>query len=183
MILPVDLDNFELFHRGSTDSTYTQLTSDYVSFDNSNGETTMTWIGDQLSFNPITLQAGDTVRVLYEIVDVPDATEQSIEDYIRTLPLLDLRDERDQTFPKKNWNIRLIEEDDTMFDVVIEQRHPFHDPIIFGKVRTEFPYSENIYNMDEYNGSRRNSTNPCDIDSNFIDPCRYCQSSNFKSAF
>jgi hypothetical protein len=66
-----------------------------------------------------------------------------------------------------------------MFDVICSVKHPFVDPIIFGQVRTEFPYSENIYNMDEYNGSKRDSTNPCDLDKSFLDTCSCCRSSKF----
>lgn len=175
-ILPVDLDNFQLFFRGVDDDEYVELTADYVTLAEVDGVTIMTWVGETLSIDPITLAEGDTVRVLYEVVNVPD---QSIEDAIRALPLLDQRDERDQCFPPKNWNTRVIEEDDPLFDVIIPTRHPFQDPVIFGTVRTEFPYSENVYCMEEYNGSTRESTDPCDIDKDFIDACEACQSSKF----
>ena len=33
--------------------------------------------------------------------------------------------------------------------------------------------------MDEYNGSIRNSKAPCDIDKNFMDPCKSCISSSY----
>jgi len=78
-----------------------------------------------------------------------------------------------------NWNVRVIEEDDAFFDSVIPYRHPFSDDVIYGYVRTEFPYSENIYNMEEYNGSTRESTNPCHIDRDFVDDCSACRSSMF----
>ena len=78
-----------------------------------------------------------------------------------------------------NWNVRVIEEDDAFFDSVIPHRHPFYDDVIYGHVRTEFPYSENIYNMEEYNGSIRNSKSPCDIGRTFIDPCFSCVSSSY----
>lgn len=82
-------------------------------------------------------------------------------------------------YPPKNWNTRVIPEDDPMFNVVLPNRHPFFDPLIYGKVRTEFPYSENVYNMDEYNGSLRDSKNPCDIDKSFVDPCHSCMGSSY----
>ena len=104
---------------------------------------------------------------------------RSREDYIRSLPLADQRDPRDQIYPLVNWNVRVIEEDDAFFDSVIPHRHPFYDDVIYGHVRTEFPYSENIYNMEEYNGSIRESTNPCHIDRDFIDNCSACRSSMF----
>jgi hypothetical protein len=88
-------------------------------------------------------------------------------------------DPRDQEYPVKNWNVRVIEEDDIMFDLVIPTRQPYHVPVIFGQIRTEFGFSENIYNMDEYNGSTRDSTDPCDIDKDFFDCCSACLSSKF----
>jgi len=175
--LPLDLDNFELYWRGVDDENWTELTSDYIDFDDTNDS--FTWIGDQLSVEPIILETGDSIRIIYKIVEVPGSTEQAIEDYIRSLPLADLRDERDQCYPPKNWNVRVIEEDDPMFDLVIPIRHPLHDLLIFGMIRTEFPYSENVYNMEEYNGSTRESTNPCHIDKAFIDPCTNCLGSNY----
>jgi hypothetical protein len=175
-ILPPNTTNYSVKIRFVGDSTYTNLTLDYVTFSNSNGETTMTWVGDQLSMNPISLVAGDVVLVLYEYA-VP--VNQSIENYIRTLPLADQRDETEITFPLKNWNVRVIAEDDAMFDAVIPTRHPFHYPVVFGKVRTEFPYSENIYNMEEYNGRTDDSKNPCDLDKSFLDSCSACLGSKF----
>lgn len=177
-ILPVDIVNFELFHRGVDDDEYSTLTLDYVTLSTSGGITTMTWIGNQLSVNAISLSAGDTVRVIYEVIEVP-AGDQAIETFIRTLPLADQRDERDQEFPSKNWNVRVIEEDDPLFDVVIPNRNPFREPVVLGDVRTEIAYSENIYNMEEYNGSKRESTDPCDINKDFLDDCTDCQGSKF----
>lgn len=179
MILPVDTDNFELYYRAYDEEDWTELNSDYVDFDNSSGDTIMTWIGDELSVDPIELSSGDEIRVIYQIAAVPSGAEQTLEEYIRTLPLMDLRDWRDQDYPIKNWNIRLIEEDDALFDSIIETLHPLSESIIFGKVRTEFPYSENIYNMEEYNGSTRDSIDPCDIDKDFIETCTSCRSSSF----
>ena len=169
--LPLDLNNFELYIRLSDSDAWTTLSSDYVVFNEVDGVTTMTWVGESLSVSPITLAVGDTVRLVYKVVDVMSPSEQTIENYIRSLPLADSRDERDQEYPLKNWNVRLIEESDPLFDLVIPTKHPFHDDVVFGRVRTEFPYSENIYNMEEYNGSIRSSTEPCDIDKDFIDPC------------
>ena len=172
----IDSLNFEVHYRPEGTTTYTELTTDYISFSNNDGVTTATWIGEDLSVDPITLEEGDVVRIIYKIAAPAD---QSVEDYIRTLPLADLRDEVDVTYPKKNWNVRLIAEDDEMFDVICTNRHPFTDPVIFGKIRTEFPYSENIYNMEEYNGSIRDSVDPCHIDKNFLDSCSCCMSSKF----
>ena len=173
--LPFDSQNFELWRR-TTD--WTQLNSNYVSFNTIDGLTTMTWIGDELIVNPITLNDGDEIRVLYKYANIPSG-KQSTETYLRSLPLMDLRDEKDQIYPLKNWNTRVISEKDPMFQLIIPSRHPYFDFITYGKIRTEFAYSENIYNMEEYNGSIRNSKVPCDIDRDFIDPCSYCISSNY----
>lgn len=171
---PLDLTNFELSIRLNTDEDYQALTEDYVTFSTEDGTTTMTWLGD-VQPSPITLTEGDIIKVTYayDIVD-----DQSSEDAIKALPLMDERDEREVCYPLKNWNVKLIAEDDPLFDTLVPTRHPFHDDVIFGKVRTEFPYSENIYNMEEYNGSKRDSNKPCDIDLYFIDKCSACLSSN-----
>ena len=169
MVLPID-ENFGFWLR-SFGGEWVDLTDDYESYvDFVDGS--MVWIGDDLS-------DGDSVRILYKVEDVPSG-EQSKEDYIRTmLPLMDDRDERMQQYPPKNWNVRLLEEDDPLFDLIVPVRHPLSDPIVWGRIRTEFPYSENAYNMDEYNGSKRDSMNPCDIDKEFLDGCGSCQSSKF----
>jgi len=178
-ILPVDLDNFELYYRAADETEWTELTSDYVSLSNDDTVTTMSWIGDTLSYAPIELAEDDSIRVVYQIAEVPSGDEQTIEEYVRNLPLMDQRDERDQEYPLKNWNVRVIEEDDSMLDLVIPTRHPYVDPLIYGRIRTLFPYSENIFNMEEYNGSTRDSTNPCDIDKDFLDSCSSCLGSKF----
>lgn len=174
-LLPIDPLNFEVSLRGVGEEDYTPLSLNYVSFSNVDGVTTMVWTGGLLSSGTITLVAGDIVLITYKIAPV---VNQAIESYIRSLPLMDTRDETTFTYPPKNWNVHLIAEDDTLFDLVIPQRHPFAPLVIWGKVRTEFAYSENIYNMEEYNGSLRDSNYPCDIDRNFIDVCSACQSSS-----
>ncbi len=165
-----------VYYRPSDSDTWQELTDDYVDFQYSY----FTWVGETVISDPITLEENDEIRILYFINIPPDVDEENKEDYFRTLPLMDLRDERDQQYPLKDWNTRLIEEDDAMFDVMIPIRHPYADPVMYGWVRTEFPYSENIYNMEEYNGSSRESTNPCDIDKDFLDTCGSCLSSKIK---
>jgi hypothetical protein len=177
MALPIDLENFELWLRPSNNDEWMLLDSDYVDFTTVDGTTTMCWVGYGLSSNSMDLIDGDEIRILYKYRELPDANAQIIENYIRSLPLMDQRESRNQIYPLKNWNVRLIEEKDPMFDLIVPVRHPFHDPVIYGKIRTEFAYSENIYNMDEYNGSIRNSNRPCDIDRFFIDKCSSCISS------
>lgn len=173
VVEPVDVDNFGLWVRYAGDSTYTEMDSTNVSFETGEDYVLrMNWDGDDLV-------EGDIVRLLYEYNEVPDSTAQGREDYIRALPLADTRDEADQEYPLKNWNVRLIAESDPLFDVLIPVRHPYQDPLIFGFIRTEFPYGENIYNMEEYNGSTRPSYDACHIDKDFLDPCGACLSSKY----
>lgn len=155
--------NFELFKNDVA------VSLSLVSFATTSGITTMTW-------ESTPLEDDDVIRIIYKFADIAD---QSTEDYIRDLPLSDQRDYDEDIDPKKNWNVRVIAEDDPMFDVIIPTKHPFSDLVKFGKIRTEFPYSENIYNMEEYSGSTRDSTDPCDIDKDFLDDCSACQSSKF----
>lgn len=177
--LPIDLDNFELYIRYVDSDIWTSISSDYIIFDEVDDLSILRWVGDTLSVSPINLTMDDSIRVVYKVIEISTGTQQTIENYIRMLPLMDSRDERDNEYPIKNWNVRLIEETDPLFDIIIPTKTPFHDDIIFGKIRTEFPYSENIYNMDEYNGSIRNSKDPCDIDKNFVDPCHSGLSSKY----
>lgn len=126
----------------------------------------------------IKLYEEDILILKYKLKEIPE-NRKHIEEYIQNLPLSDQRDINLQKYPLKNWNVHLIEEDDPLFDSIIENRHPFADPIVYGKIRTNFMYSEKTYNMDTYDGSLRDSKNPCHIDKNFIDGCSYCQSSSF----
>lgn len=179
-ILPIDEDNFGIWLKRLGTTVYIEISQDYVEFSEAeDGSTVMTWIGDQLSSSNIKLNEGDYVKIMYQYTEIPGPTEQSLENYIRELPLADQREEEDQEYPLKNWNVRLIEEDDPLFNVLIPVRHPFHNPLIFGYIRTEFGYSENIYNREEYNASTRPSYDPCYIDKNFRDPCGACISSSY----
>lgn len=173
VIEPIDPNNFGVWLRRAGEETYEQVSNDSVEFSTNYGfDMTMTWVGDDL-------YEGDIVRVLYQYRMIPNSTAQTHENYIKNLPLADLRDEGDFVYPPKNWNVRLISEEDPMFSVLIPVRHPFADPLIFGHIRTEFAYSENIYNMDEYNGSIRPSLDVCHIDPDFTDPCGACLSSMY----
>jgi len=173
MVTPIDDDNFDLSVRYVGDDDYTVVDSSNATFVlGDDFVLRMTWSGDVLT-------DGDIIKVLYEYKEVPDASEQQLENYIRALPLADNRDETDQAFPLKNWNVRLIAEEDPLFGVLVPVRHPYHDPLVFGFIRTEFPYGENIYNMEEYNGSTRPSFDACNIGPEFLDPCGACRSSKF----
>lgn len=179
MILPIDSKNFELWFRSKGADSWGILDESYINITENSGVWICKWIGEENQFKPISLDVGDSIRILYQVYPIPNSEEQSLENYIRSLELMDKRDERDQEYPPKNWNTRVLEEDDPLFDIIIPVKHPIKDPIIWGKVRTEFPYSENVYNMEEYNGSTRDSYDPCFIDKNFIDTCKDCQASTF----
>jgi hypothetical protein len=173
-LLPIDEDNFELAIRYHDTEEYVIINNDYASFTTTLGVTTMTWIPDAVVGEAIPIEANDVIRVLYKVKAV---TNQSVENYIRSLPLADKRDETLVSNPMKNWNVRLLSPDDPMFAVIVSNAHPFHHPVVWGKVRTEFAYSENVYNMDEYNGSNRDSNIACDIDGSFVDSCSNCMGS------
>jgi phage tail P2-like protein len=179
-LLPVESDNFHIFYRANGTLNYVEVPLNYVQFvttsstnenceNNSVNTTCVNWVT-----NIITLQAGDVVRILYKVAEPVD---QQLENYIQTLDLADQRDEITVTFPSKNWNVRLIAEDDILFPVIVPVKHPFAYASVYGRKRTEFPYSEQIYNMEEYNGSTRDSTDPCDLDYTFSDVCTACRSS------
>lgn len=239
-ILPVDPLNFEFWFRSRNSIDWEEAGEVDFNFYVEEGVTSFSWVG------AIPLVEGDEVRIVYKYAEIENPNEQNIEDYIKSLPLMDIRDTKSKfkakvksgsniisglplisefkvgqklfcpefsgavriieiinfstvkvssasnstnnnTFvyfkkfenPPKNWNVRAIREDDQMFAVLVPQRNPFFDPLVFGKVRTEFPYSENVYHMEEYNGSIRDSLNPCDIDKSFVDPCYSCVSSSY----
>ena len=153
-VLPVD-GNYELYLRLENEEDYISIAVDNVEFSIVDSVSIMSWIGDQKSVNPISLAKGDELLVKYLIKEIPNGTQQTIENFIVTLPIADQRDARDQNYPLKNWNVRLIEEDDPLFDIIVPvhtQGGAYHDLLVFGMIRTEFPYSENIYNMESYNG-------------------------------
>ena len=141
-LLSID-SNYILSLRPEGDTSYVGLPISYVSFSVFGDTTKMTWVG------PFTLNPNDIIRIIYKIAN---PVSQAIEDFIRSLPLADTRDETTFIYPLKNWNVRLIEEDDPMFSIIIPARHPYRLPVIWGKVRTEFAYSEKVYNQDEYDG-------------------------------
>jgi hypothetical protein len=136
------------------------------------GKSYLKYIGNQLVL-------GSNIKITYQIKNFNNSQQVQLHNYIVFLPLADTRDGRYVTYPKKDWNTYVIEETDPLFDLIINVKNPFYDPVIFGKIRTEFPYSEQAYNMDEYNGSLRDSYNPKDIDKNFVEPCRNTISSRF----
>lgn len=131
-----------------------------------------------------------------------DNYELCKDDYILSLPLADSRSPYDSLYsnsrliPPVNYNIRLLP-DSTCFVTPTNEidefsclseyevcdlcstRNPLEKPIVFGHIRTKFPWSENVYNMDEYDGSTRPSYEPCDIDEDFLDKCSCCWSSQF----
>ena len=161
--LPINNENFEVYLRvGNGD--FIQKPLNHIMINTYNFVSILYWVGPNLN-------SGDTIKIVYQYEPITNPVEQSLEVYLRNLPLADTRNDLNVTYPPKNWNARVIEQDDPFFNEIIPVKNPFHDPVVFGQIRTDFAYSENIYNMDEYNGSLRDSNNPCDIDKNFIDPC------------
>jgi|694.fasta_scaffold37610_3 hypothetical protein len=177
----VDSSKFKIYlTKYNSIETIELLLSDFSVSDDEYGKTIVS-VGEEIN-----LDVGDTIRFSYYYSLPSNSTENDLDEYIKNLPLSDSRNEKELvdgssvlTLPLKNWNVRLISENDPMINLVISTRHPFVKNLVFGKIRTEFPYSENVYNMDQYNGSTRDSNNPCDIDKDFIDPCSYCRSSSF----
>ena len=161
--LAINTENFEVYLRKGSGN-FVQKSLNDISINTIQFVSILTWLGEPL-------KKGDTIKISYQIEPINDPVIQSLEDYLKTLPLADTRNDLENVYPPKNWNAKVIAEDDAFFNELIPTKNPFHDPIVFGQIRTDFAYSENIYNMDEYNGSLRDSNNPCDIDKNFIDPC------------
>lgn len=164
---PVDPANFEAWVRPGAGGPYAAVSLSQLEFSAS---------PQQVVYDGEPLAAGDILKVVYKVESVPD---QTIEDHIRTLPLADRRDEAEVTYPPKNWNVRLIEEDDPFFPLICPTRHPYRQRLVFGTVRTIFPYGEKMYNSEEYNGSFRDSYDPCDIAKDFLDDCTCCRGSQF----
>jgi P2-related tail formation protein len=187
----VTTDHFKIYltKNNSTEPTNVDISKIKV-FENEYGESFVQV--SNVDFNnckvgrPSFLCPGDIIRFSYYFKIPSGEAEISADDYIKNLQLVDEREEKtivdDQsvlTIPLKNWNVRLLSENDPMIGSILTKRHPFIKNIVFGKIRTEFPYSENVYNMDEYNGSMRDSLDPCDIDKDFLDSCSYCRSGKF----
>jgi hypothetical protein len=167
--------NFSLSVKRDGDNFYTNLSTTTVSFSISSGVCTMSWIGNTLPV-PVYLYENDYLKVTYQYDTVVD---QTLEDYIKTLPLLDTRDEvAEAIHPPKNWNIVGIHEDDDYFSDLITVQHPYRNPVVYGQVRTTFQYSEKLYNSESFNGSVRDSTDPCDLDADFVDELKNCLSSS-----
>lgn len=172
---PINENEIEVELRSGGDREFIKLPMGSLILASEVGEpTAIVWNGESLE-NPIELFEGDYVKIKYKHNEAPE----SIQKYIDDLPLADQRDEVECGYPLKNWNVKLIEEDDPLFDIIISERHPFQNPVVFGKVRTSFLYSENVYNMETYNGSLRDSLSPCEMDRDFIDHCSFGQSSKF----
>lgn len=169
--LPVNDTYFNLQIENNT-TAYSTIPLSNVEITSGGGQSFIIWKGNNLV-------AGDRIKITYQIKEFSTETQIQIHNYIMSLPLADVRDDRTFEFPKKDWNTHVIEETDAMFDSIVKVKNPFYDPVKFGKIRTEFPYSEQAYNMDEYNGSLRDSYDPKDIDKNYVEPCRNTISSYF----
>lgn len=148
--LPINSENFAVYKRtGSGDFVLQSLS--YIKIDTYDFISILTWVGPELN-------SGDTIQILYQTETIFDPVVQSLELYLRSLPLADTRDDLTFAYPPKNWNARVIAPNDQFFNEIIPQKNPFHEPVVFGQIRTDFAYSENIYNMDEYNGCATGDT-------------------------
>ena len=175
--IPIDLDAIEVTIKAHDNDELLPIPKECIKFDKTDDGVTVLWFGEILE-TPISLYQGDLVLIKYNIKTI-SAENQTLETYIQSLPLADHRACTKHRYPLKNWNVHLIEEDDPLLDVIVKSRHPYNDNVVYGKIRTKFLYSEKVYNMDTYNGSMRDSKNPCDIDKNFLDTCSCCRSSKF----
>ena len=172
--LAINSQYFSIYRRTATSSYALQSLSD-ITIQNISGISILTWNGKQL-------EAGDHLRITYQIKPFENQQKIDLSNYITNdLQLADTRDDRNFKYPSKDWNTHVVSDLDPLFNQIVTQKNPFYNDIKFGKVRTIFPYSENIYNMDEYNGSLRDSTLPCDIDKTFTEPCRNTISSYYNT--
>jgi hypothetical protein len=73
--------------------------------------------------------------------------------------------------PRVDHMTRLIDTRDANLAVICSDRNPFPGTVNFGMVRSMVPYGQTVFNEEEYDGSTRPSTDPCDIDESFIEPC------------
>jgi len=171
-------DNITIEIRSEKD--YINLPKDIISFQDvqaPEARVAIIWQGGNIT-PQIPLIKGDFIKIKYQYKPIEQAN-LAVEKYINNLTLADQRDELKVKYPLKNWNIKLMEEDDPLFDLIINERNPFCNPVVFGKIRTTFLYSEKVWNMDAYNGSLYNSHNPCDMDKDFVDTCHGGRSSKF----
>ncbi len=143
----------------TVDTSYQTESLSNITISTSGGISTMTWTGDELYYDPVN-EVGEVIKITY-LLYLPTGAELTRYNIINALPLADLRDDRNFKYPPKDWNTKVISESNSDFSTVVTQKNPFVDYLYFGKVRTKFPYSENVYNMDEYNGSLRDSQKPC----------------------
>jgi hypothetical protein len=173
--------NFEVWLRKAGTLQFIQKSLDDIDIVTVGGISVLTWRGSQLSGSqdPAIPGTTDTLKVTYQVREINNQQEQDIENVIRSLPLMDTRNDELYEYPPKNWNTKLIQQNDPDFSLVVPILNPFYNPVVFGSVRSIFPYSENVYNSDEYNGSLRQSTNPADIDKDFMDLCSGSISSCF----
>lgn len=159
-----------------------------------------------LNFPVPTLLAGRPLGdILTEAVcqdkapDMADSTyglSDWVELYILSLPRLDVRN-IETTYSYAVWksqvmagqtpvidpsppidnNTRLLDKTDPMLSIACADLNPFPGTVTFGKIRTRVPYGRTIFNIDEFDGSVRDSYDPCDIDSSFTEPCGCCPAS------
>ena len=166
------LYELQLAHVGTTVWTSTNIAA--ISFSqNTKGETVLTWDptitqlkdGDQILITYVTETMTGTQVDLYQywkdFFVRQDIRVQNPDGYFLITP----------DMQPANWNMRLMPKDDPLFSVFIPIMNPFYDPVVFGMLRTDFPYSENVYNMEEYNGSLRPTTDPTNMAADYLEGC------------
>ena len=72
IILPVDSENFELWFRSKGADSWGLLDESYVLLEEQSGVWTCEWTGDTHSSRPISLDVGDSIRILYQVYPIPD---------------------------------------------------------------------------------------------------------------
>lgn len=156
--------------------TYTWVNANItaISFSqNTKGETVLTW-------DPTiqTLKNGDQILVTYLNENMTNTQVELYQYWRDYFVRQDIRVQNPDGYflitpdmQPANWNMRLMPKDDPLFSVYIPTMNPFYDPVVFGMYRTDFPYSENVYNMEEYNGSLRPTTNPQNMSPDYLEKC------------
>ena len=123
-----------------------------------------------------TLSPTDSVKITYPTLPENHPSQVHSEP-ISQLPLSDKRSYSTGQLPPKDWNTRLISKKHPHFLSIVDELHPYHPDVVFGQIRSQFPYGEKAYNMDAYDGSLFDTTIPCQMENTFQEPCGRCLSS------
>lgn len=114
--MPVNEEYFKLEFEDNNKSYY-QINLSNVEIVTGGGQSFLKWKGKELA-------AGDRVKITYQIKEFKTETQIQIHNYVTNLPLADTRDDRTFEFPK-DWNTRVIEESDSLFDSIVSVKIHF----------------------------------------------------------